>query len=64
MTWAERNPHVHLHFTPAGISWINQIEAWFGIITRQCIRCGTYLGCSLVRLFQASIKNSSTNNAE
>jgi transposase len=33
--WLERNPRVHLHFTPVGSSWINQIETWFGIITRQ-----------------------------
>ena len=29
------------HFTPVGSSWINQIETWFGIITRQSIRRGT-----------------------
>ena len=42
MTWQERNPHLHFRFTPAGSSWINQIETWFGIITRQSIRCGTF----------------------
>jgi hypothetical protein len=25
-----------------GASWINQIETWFGIITRQAIRRGTF----------------------
>jgi transposase len=40
--WLERNPHVHFHFTPVGSSWINQIETWFGIITRQSIRRGTF----------------------
>src|SRR5215208_3649078 len=40
--WLERNPHVHFHFTPVGSSWINQIETWFGIITRQAIRRGTF----------------------
>jgi hypothetical protein len=30
-----------LHFTPVGSSWINQIETWFGIITRRSIRRGT-----------------------
>jgi hypothetical protein len=30
------------HFTPVGSSWINQIETWFGIITRQSIRRGTF----------------------
>ena len=37
-----QNPHVHFHFTPVGSSWINQIETWFGIITRQSIRRGTF----------------------
>jgi transposase len=41
-TWLERNPHVHFHFTPVGSSWLNQIETWFGIITRQSIRRGTF----------------------
>ena len=40
--WLANNPHVHLHFTPVGSSWINQIETWFGIITRQAIRRGTF----------------------
>src|SRR6476661_2443221 len=30
------------HSTPVGSSWINQIETWFGIITRQSIRRGTF----------------------
>jgi transposase len=40
--WLEKNPHVQFHFTPVGSSWINQIETWFGIITRQSIRRGTF----------------------
>ena len=40
--WLKKNPHVHFHFTPVGSSWINQIEIWFGIITRQSIRRGTF----------------------
>ena len=28
--------------TPKGASWVNQIETWFGIITRQSIRRGTF----------------------
>ena len=30
------------HFTPVGSSWLNQIETWFGAITRQSIRRGTF----------------------
>jgi hypothetical protein len=33
---------VTFHFTPKGASWVNQIETWFGIITRQSIRRGTF----------------------
>jgi transposase len=40
--WLADNPHVSFHFTPVGSSWINQIETWFGIITRQAIRRGTF----------------------
>jgi transposase len=40
--WLEKNPHVKFHFTPVGSSWTNQIETWFGIITRQSIRRGTF----------------------
>jgi transposase len=42
MAWLEANPHVRFHHTPKGSSWINQIEIWFGIITRQSIRRGTF----------------------
>jgi transposase len=42
LAWLEANPHVQFHFTPVGSSWINQIETWFGIITRQSIRRGTF----------------------
>lgn len=40
--WLGRHPNVHFHFTPKGSSWINQIETWFGIITRQAIRRGSF----------------------
>ena len=40
--WLTNNQHVHFHFTPVGSSWINQIETWFGILTRQSIRRGTF----------------------
>ena len=40
--WLEKNPHVHFHSPPVGSSWLNQIEIWFGIITGQSIRRGTF----------------------
>jgi Transposase and inactivated derivatives len=46
--WLEANPHVQFHFTPVGSSWINQIEIWFGIITRQSIRRGTFTSVTVL----------------
>jgi transposase len=46
--WLERNPNVTFHFTPIGSSWLNQIEIWFGIITRQSIRRGTFASVTIL----------------
>lgn len=40
--WLARNPRVHLHFTPTSGSWLNLVECFFSIITRQAIRRGTF----------------------
>jgi len=40
--WLERNPRVQFHFTPTSASWLNQIETWFSILTRQAIRRGAF----------------------
>ncbi|MFG1886239.1 IS630 family transposase [Micromonospora sp. NPDC049102] len=37
-TWLARHPRFHMHFTPTGSSWINQVERWFGFLTDQMIR--------------------------
>jgi transposase len=40
--WLARNPRITLHFTPTSASWMNLVEIFFGIITRQAIRRGTF----------------------
>ena len=40
--WLDNNPRVTLHFTPTSCSWLNMVEIFFGIITRQAIRRGTF----------------------
>jgi len=62
MAWRERNPHVTMHFTPVGSSWINQIEIWFGIITRQAIRRGTFSSVTvLIKQIRDYITHWNTN---
>ena len=40
--WLDRHPRFHMHFTPTGSSWINQVERWFGFLTDQMIRRGVH----------------------
>jgi transposase len=40
--WLGRHPRFHLHFTPTGSSWINQVERWFGFLTGQLIQRGVH----------------------
>ena len=40
--WLARHPRFHVHFTPTGSSWINQVERWFGLLTDQLIRRGVH----------------------
>ena len=40
--WLARHPRFHFHFTPTDSSWLNQVEIFFGIITKQAIRRGSF----------------------
>src|SRR5579859_934169 len=40
--WLAARPRYHVHYTPTGSSWLNQIERWFAEITRKRIRRGTF----------------------
>ncbi|MDR9900966.1 IS630 family transposase [Aetokthonos hydrillicola Thurmond2011] len=33
---------VHFHFTPTSASWLNQIEIWFGLLTRKALRGASF----------------------
>jgi transposase len=40
--WLARNRRITMHFTPTSGSWLNMVEIFFGIITRQAIRRGSF----------------------
>ena len=40
--WLTKHPRIQLHFTPTSGSWLNMVETFFGIITKQAIRRGTF----------------------
>lgn len=32
------HPNVKFHFTPTSASWLNQVEIWFGILSRKALK--------------------------
>jgi hypothetical protein len=40
--WLAKHPRITLHFTPTSGSWLNLVEVFFGIITTQAIRRGSF----------------------
>ena len=35
--WLQTQPRMHFHYTPTSASWLNQIEGFFGILTKQSL---------------------------
>jgi len=55
-SWLARNPRITLHFTPTSGSWLNMVEIFFSIITRQAIRRGSFTSVSdLITAIEAFI---------
>src|SRR3954466_7839514 len=40
--WLAKRPRWHVHFTPTGASWINQVERFFAMLTDKQIRRGVH----------------------
>lgn len=40
--WFARHPRWHVHFTPTGASWLNQVERFFALLTEKQLRRGVH----------------------
>lgn len=40
--WLSRHPRFQMHFTPTSSSWLNLVERFFGELTADCIRDGSF----------------------
>lgn len=49
--WLARHPRFHIHFTPTGASWLNQVERFFRDISVNRLRRGSFM--SVDRLVKA-----------
>jgi transposase len=41
-SWLAAHPNVTFHFTPTSASWLNQVEIWFGIMSRKALRGASF----------------------
>jgi putative transposase len=61
-TWLAAHPRYHVHFTPTYASWLNQVERWFGLITQQAIRRGSFRSVKeLIRNIQKFVDHYNKN---
>ena len=44
-----RHPHVRFHYTPTHASWLNQIECWFSILSRQALQGASFTSVAQLR---------------
>ena len=51
--WLTRHRNVTLHYTPTHASWLNQVEVWFSILSRQALKNASFT--SKEQLIQAIV---------
>lgn len=47
--WLTKHSNVFFHYTPTSASWLNQVEIWFGILTRKALRGASFKSTEEVR---------------
>ena len=47
--WLKKHSNVFFHYTPTSASWLNQIEIWFGILSRKALKNASFSSTSEVR---------------
>jgi transposase len=50
--WLARHPNMHFHFIPTYASWLNMVEVWFSILSRQALQ---NLSCTTIRQLREAI---------
>jgi putative transposase len=62
-SWFATKSRYHVHFTPTYSSWLNQVETWFGIITRKAILRGSFRSTKeLAEKIDLFVKNHNRNS--
>jgi len=65
MAWAARRRRLTLHFTPTYASWLNQVEIWFNILSRDVLKDAVWHSrAELVSQIMAYIRSYSQARAK
>lgn len=61
--WFKRHKRFHIHFTPTGASWMNQIEIWFSILQSKRIKRGVFSSVKdLIQKIEEFVKHYNENS--
>lgn len=61
--WFAKHKRFHMHFTPTGASWMNQVEIWFSILHNKKIKRGIFRSVKdLIQKIEAFIKHYNENS--
>jgi putative transposase len=61
--WLAQRPRFQVHYTPTYSSWLNQVERWFGLITQQAIRRGSFRSVGqLIRRINEFVQHYNRNS--
>jgi len=47
--WRQRQSNVHFHYIPTHASWLNQVEIWFSLLSRQSLTSASFTGSQQLR---------------
>src|SRR5271157_2159625 len=63
-TWLSAHPNVFFHYTPTSASWLNQVEVWFGIMSRKALRGASFKNVDELRLAIEAFVAAYSKNAK
>jgi transposase len=62
--WLAEHPNVRFHYTPTSASWLNQVEIWFGILSRKTLSGASFESTAqLTQAIEAFIATHNKNAA-
>jgi len=47
--WRQRHGNVHVHYIPTHASWLNQVEIWFSLLSRQSLTSASFTSSQQLR---------------